>query len=83
MTTIRYRINNQTARDITADDWESAKTLQAQTQAEEMARFGFWNAIAEVTNNDGSITQCSIDENGTPMMYDAETNAVVPYVDNT
>jgi hypothetical protein len=83
MTTIQYRINNQTGRDLTADDWETAKALQEKTQAEEIAQFKFWSATAEVTNNDGSITQCPIDDNGVPIMYDLEADAMVPYVDTT
>lgn len=83
MTTIRYRINNQTGRDLTADDWESAKALQTKTIEDEIKQLGWWSVIAEITNKDATITHCPIDDNGVPIMYDLETDSMVPYVDLT
>jgi hypothetical protein len=82
VTIINYKINNQTARDLKSSDWESAKTLQAQTQAEEIAQFNWWNIIALVTNNDGTLTMCPIDSNGNPLEFDENGNQVI-YVDKT
>jgi len=83
MTTINYKINNQTARDLTASDWASAQTLQQQTQAEEIAQFGWWSIIAVITNNDGTITMAPTDKNGVPLDFDDETGDLAPYVDKT
>lgn len=83
MTIINYKINNQTGKDLAATDWDSAKTLQAQTQAEEIAQLGFWSIVAVVTNNDGTVTMTDINENGIPVAHDAETGELGPYVDKT
>ena len=83
MTVIKYRINNQTGRDLTADDWPSAQTLRAQTQVEEIAQFSLWTIIAEITNNDASITHINIDANGVPQMWDETSQTLVPYIDTT
>jgi hypothetical protein len=83
MTTINYKINNQTSRELIASDWASAQTLREQTQAEEIEQLGWWKITALITNNDGTITMCGVDENGIPLVYDDETNAVIPYVDKT
>jgi hypothetical protein len=83
MTIINYKINNQTAKELTASDWTSAQTLQAKTQAEEIAQFGWWSIIAVVTNNDNTITMCSVDENGVPLEFDDEVNNLAPYIDKT
>ena len=82
MTVINYKINNQTSRELIATDWTSAQTLQAQTQAEEIAQLGWWSIIALITNNDGTITMCGVDENGVPLNLD-ENGQLVPYVDTT
>jgi hypothetical protein len=83
MTTINYKINNQTGRELIASDWESAKTLKSTTQAEEISQFGWWSIIAQVTNNDNTIAMCPVDENGVPLDIDIETETMVPYVDKT
>lgn len=83
MTVIKYKINNQTARDLIADDWDSAQTLKAQTQAEEIAQFNWWIVIAQITNNDGSITHINVDANGVPQMWDETTQTLAPYIDTT
>jgi len=81
MTVIKYRINNQTGRDLRADDWPSARALREQTQLEEIAQFSLWSVIAEVTNNDGSIVHTNSDANGVPLML--EEGIFVPYIDTT
>jgi hypothetical protein len=83
MTIIKYKINNQTSRNIIADDWASAQKLREQTKNEEISQFGWWSIISEITNNDGSVTHCPIDTNGIPQMWDDTSGTVVPYVDNT
>ncbi len=83
MTTINYKINNQTGRELIASDWESAKTLKSTTQAEEIAQLGWWSIIAIITNNDGTTTMCGIDENGVPLDFDNETDNLIPYIDKT
>ena len=83
MTVIKYKINNQTGRDLTANDWPSARALREQTQVEEIAQFSLWSVIAEVTNNDASITHTNVDANGVPQMWDETTQSTVPYVDTT
>lgn len=82
MTIINYKINNQTSRDLTANDWASAQTLQAQTQAEEIAQFQWWKIVAVITNNDNTITMTGVDENGVPQSTDEEGNPA-PYIDIT
>jgi hypothetical protein len=82
MTTINYKINNQTSRELIATDWDSAKILKEKTQAEELAQLNFWGITAVVKNNDGTITMCGVDENGVPVTYD-ENLKIVPYVDTT
>jgi len=77
MTTINYKINNQTSRDLIAPDWDSAQALQSQTQAEELAQLKFWSITAVVTNNDGTTTMCPVDKNGIPLDFDGI------YVDKT
>jgi hypothetical protein len=83
MTTINYKINNQTSRELIASDWTSAQTLQKATITEEIAQLGWWTIIAHITNNDGTITMCGIDENGVPLDFDDETGNLIPYVDKT
>jgi hypothetical protein len=83
MTVIKYKINNQTGRDLIANDWASAQTLREQTQAEEIAQLNWWSVIAQITNNDGSTTHAPVDVNGTPQMWDEATQSTVPYVDTT
>jgi hypothetical protein len=83
MTTINYKINNQTARELTAPDWASAQTLQKATITEEIAQLGWWTIIAVITNNDGTITMCGIDKNGNPIEFDDKTGDLVPYIDKT
>lgn len=83
MTTINYKINNQTARELIASDWSSAQTLQASTQAEEIKQLGWWSIVAVITNNDETISMTGIDENGVPVVYDEETKEFGPYVDKT
>ena len=82
MTTINYKVNNQTARDLIATDWESAQTLRTATMAEEIEQFKWWTIIAQVTNNDGTLTMCPIDSNGNPLEFDENGNQVI-YVDKT
>lgn len=83
MTIIRYKINNQTGRELIADDWESAKALRQKTQEEELAQFNWWSAFAVITNNDGSITHAPIDNNGNPVEWDDNTASMLPYQDKT
>ena len=83
MTTINYKINNQTAREITASDWTSAQTLRAQTQVEEIKQLGWWAITAVITNNDGTITMAGVDENGVPVEFNDEVGDLAPYVDKT
>jgi hypothetical protein len=82
MTTINYKINNQTGKDLLSTDWESAKILQAATQAEEIKQFGWWNITAYIINNDGSVTMCIINDAGIPGQIDENGN-FVPYIDTT
>jgi hypothetical protein len=77
MTTINYKINNQTSKDLTASNWASAQELQKQTIEQELKLFDYWNITAVITNNDGTITMCPVNENGTPTTIDG------PYVDTT
>jgi hypothetical protein len=83
VTTINYKINNQTGKELIATNWESAQILQATTQAEEIKQFGWWSIVATITNNDNTITMCPVDENGVPLNFDPETETLVPYVDTT
>ena len=82
MTTINYKINNQTGRNLTAKDWVEAQALQQKTIQEEIDQFKWWSIIAVITNNDGTITMTGIDANGTPISMDDSGNTV-PYVDTT
>ena len=82
MTTIKYRINNQTSRTIIASDFNSAQIMRQQIIEEELPQLGWYVIIAEITNNDGSITMCPIDAQGIPQTSDEEGNTI-PYVDTT
>jgi len=82
MTTINYKINNQTARELIAASWTDAQELQKKTMQEEIDQFKWWSIIAVITNNDGTITMTGIDTNGTPITMDDSGNTV-PYVDTT
>ena len=82
MTTIAYKINNQTSREIIAPDWATAQSLLLTTIQEENEQLRFWSIIAVVTNNDGTITMSGIDANGNPVKID-ESGNIVPYVDPT
>lgn len=77
MTTINYRINNLSQKELFANTWADALSLQAKTKEEELTQFQFWSIIAYVTNNDGTLTMCAVDENGAPINFDG------PYIDNT
>ncbi len=82
MTTIKYRINNQTGRTIIADDFDSAQIMRQQIIDEELSQLGWYYIIAEITNNDGSVTMCPIDIHGVPQTSDEEGN-LISYVDTT
>ena len=82
MTTINYKINNQTGRDLTAKDWAEAQSLQQKTIQEEITQFQWFTIVAVITNNDGTVTMTGIDTNGVPQVVDENGN-IVPYVDTT
>jgi len=82
MTTINYKINNQTSQELIASNWTDAQALQKKTMQEEIDQFKWWSIIAVITNNDGTITMTGIDANGTPISMDDSGNTV-PYVDTT
>jgi len=82
MTTIAYKINNQTSREIIASDWETAQSLLQTTILEENEQLRFWSIIAVITNNDGTTTMAGIDASGNPMQRDENGN-IIPYVDTT
>lgn len=82
MTVIKYKINNQTGRNLETNDWISAQTLQQQIQTEELAQFKFWSIFAHITNNNGSTMQCWVNTNGQPFFLDENGNEVI-YVDET
>ena len=82
MTTINYKINNQTGRNLTAKDWVEAQALQQKTIQEEITQLQWFTIVAVITNNDGTITMTGIDANGVPQCLDENGN-IVPYVDTT
>jgi len=82
MTSIAYKINNQTAREIIASDWATAQSLLQTTIQEENEQLRFWSIVAVITNNDGTITMAGIDSKGNPTQKDDSGN-IIPYVDTT
>lgn len=68
MKTIKYRIYSQlTGLPTTVDAFEEAKVLRQTIMNDEINERKWWPIQIEITNEDGSITLCDIDESGQPV----------------
>lgn len=70
--TVKYQVTSQlTGLPYEVEGWDAALVLQKEVRDEYLKTIeGCFTITALITNEDGSITQVNVDENGNPMLED-------------